>query len=152
MKIWNWLKSLDWSCESPQGPDAYMLHAIAVCEDNKRIAMDHAGMCDMPIDTRRIVDIDFADVEQRVLAHMSSGPDTLNASSEHYTVVVGDDEFYVVGDLESPGPGGGRAPYFVPAWLFNMEGNRCRDVEASLDRDGWDRITDQVETQIMWES
>ena len=78
-----------------------------------------------------------------------SGPDTLDASKQHWYANIRGHDVIVVGEIDGPDRTVGIfGSSFEPQFLFCSDGVRLRALEDQLTDAEWQFITSQVETQM----
>jgi hypothetical protein len=130
--------SYDPSLSWPKGAGQALVYTPPV--DNTSRLFRH-GSTPIPIS---IIEMDFADVEKAVLAHIAMKK--LNVLGPHYKVEVREQEAYVTGTWEAPDRSVGiMCATFDPDGIYDLDGNHLPELESSLTGEEWEAISLHVE-------
>jgi len=78
-----------------------------------------------------------------------SGPDTLDASKQHWYANIRGHDVIVVGEIDGPDKSVGIfGSSFEPQFLFDCDGQRLRPLEDQLTDAEWEFVAGQVESQM----
>lgn len=132
----------------PASFDCAAVHDLPIISDPSKSRLHRPG-----VQPTRIVEMDFAEIEERLLAMMTDKSmradpalvpkmETLHVCEDHYPVEVRETKLYATVDAD------GRADAL---YAYGGASYRLRDFEQSLTQDEWDTINEQITHDREWE-